>query len=129
MGNSLRDMFDPNSEYNKRLRKKLKDIEREMIENHDCSFCKNAIHPPHFEMGKYGGCDTYCRIMKEYKHYGDTCIFYDFNEFYKEKNMDSVNCVGCDWYDHEYNFCSYLTCDGTNCDEKLPCEKEDENDG
>ena len=93
MGNLLRDIFDPNSEYNKRLRKKLKDIEREMIESHDCCYCKNAIHPPHIEMGKFAGTDTYCRLMKEYKHYGDTCLFYNFNEVFKEKQMENKRLV------------------------------------
>ena len=125
MGNLLRDIFDPNSEYNKQIRERLENIEREMIENHDCCYCKNAIHPPHIEMGKFAGTDTYCRLVKEYKHCGDTCLFYDFNEVYKEKHMENVNCEKCKYYDSEDNVCTWMYCDGSDCYEELPCEKED----
>ena len=83
MSNRIREMFDPNSEYNIRLREHLRTIKLEMIADKDCSYCINSHRVPHIEMGKDGGTDTYCDVFDELKlDYGEgqQCIFWKLRE-------------------------------------------------
>ena len=125
MANRLRDIFDPNSEYNKKLKERIERIIYQLVEDNSCYCCKNAVHPGHFEMGKYSGTDTYCRMTKELKKCSDTCLFYNYNEVFMEKHMEKLECEKCKYWNTEDCYCTWLSCDGLDCDEKLPCESED----
>ena len=43
MGNKLYDIFNPNSEYNKQLIKKVQEIHQSFIDNKECFVCKHCI--------------------------------------------------------------------------------------
>ena len=84
MGNLLRDMFDPNSEYSKRINERIEQIAKERKENHCCEYCIHSEQQPHIEMGRESGTDSYCKIHKELRlEYYNTCIL--FEEKDKEK--------------------------------------------
>lgn len=80
MGNKLRDMFDLNSEYNKNLEQQIEFFKEKMIEDKCCCYCSHASEVPHYEMGKYGGTDTYCEVYNELKlgyAEGQQCLFWE----------------------------------------------------
>ena len=86
MSNKLRDMFDPNSEYNKELKRKAQKMEQQMKNDKDCLFCANAELRPHIEMGREVGNDAYCTIHKELKlgyGVGQECLFWKERECQK----------------------------------------------
>lgn len=35
-----------------------------------------------------------------------------------------MECADCPYYDKEDDYCKYIACDGLDCDEQLPCEKD-----
>ena len=83
MGNLLRDMLDPDSEYNKQLTEQLNKIKMQMIEDKCCTECANAELVPHIEMGYDAGTDPYCKIWNELKlGYGEgqQCLFWKQRE-------------------------------------------------
>lgn len=43
MGNKIRKIFDPNSDYNKAILEKVKQIHQEFISNRECYVCKHVI--------------------------------------------------------------------------------------
>lgn len=79
MSNKLLDIFDPNSEYNKQIDNKIKQFKCKMKEDKHCSYCVNSHEEPHYEMGYYGGTDTYCdiyhKLMLSYPT-GQECLFW-----------------------------------------------------
>lgn len=79
MSNKLRDMFDINSDYNKRVRENLKRIESEMRDEKYCCYCKKSYEKDHWEMGYYGGTDTYCSLTDELREgkNGQQCLFWE----------------------------------------------------
>lgn len=80
MPNLLRDMFDPNSDYNKEQDKMLEEMQQQAKEDKCCRYCTHAELQPHYEHGKYGGTDPFCPIfgelILEYGH-GQQCIFWE----------------------------------------------------
>ena len=43
MKNKLREIFDPNSEYNQKCLERIKEIEKELIADKHCSFCQKQL--------------------------------------------------------------------------------------
>ena len=41
---------------------------------------------------------------------------------------DEINCENCKYYDKEGDYCTWITCDGLDCDEQLPCEVDNDKD-
>lgn len=39
-----------------------------------------------------------------------------------------LECETCEYYNSDDGYCTALTCDTLDCDEPLPCEKEDSDD-
>lgn len=35
-----------------------------------------------------------------------------------------MNCEECEYYDQDEGYCKWLACDGLDCDEKCPGDKE-----
>lgn len=83
MANKLRDIFDPDSEYNKQMAERMKQFECQMKDDKHCSYCANSHEEPHYEMGYYGGTDTYCdiyhKLMLSYPT-GQECLFWKLKE-------------------------------------------------
>ena len=79
MENRLRDILNPDSEYNKQLKEQLHKIQLKMIEDKHCSYCINSHEVPHIEMGKNAGTDTYCDVFNELRlsyPTGQECLFW-----------------------------------------------------
>ena len=83
MGNRFRDIFNPDSDYNKELKEKAEKIKQQLIADKHCSYCANSHEEPHYEMGYYGGTDTYCdvyhKLMLSYPT-GQECLFWKLKE-------------------------------------------------
>ena len=43
----------------------------------------------------------------------------------KEK-IEEIDCANCQYYNKEDDYCSWIACDGLDCDEQLPCEVDNE---
>ena len=40
--------------------------------------------------------------------------------------MNNDNCcIGCEYWNEDECYCTYIACDGLDCDEFLPCEEDD----
>ena len=89
--NRLREIFDPDSEYNKELTHQAKQLEEEAIKDKCCRYCINSINEPYYEHGKYGGTNPFCQIFDklilEYG-YGQQCLFW--NDGTKERVDDKI---------------------------------------
>lgn len=83
MSNKLRDIFDPDSEYNMQMAEQIEQLERQMKEDKHCSYCANSHEVPHIEMCRYTGTDTYCdiyhKLMLSYPT-GQECLFWKLKE-------------------------------------------------
>lgn len=73
--NKLREMFDENSEYNKRIKEKLEQIIEQSYVNKDCCTCQNYIPVPE---DLPGFCTAYPECKMNIKPM-ETCLFYKSN--------------------------------------------------
>ena len=80
MGNLLRDIFDPNSEYNKQQRAFMESLDKKLRDDKCCCYCKNSEQVPHIEMGREAGTDDFCKIHQELMlgyGLGQQCLFWE----------------------------------------------------
>lgn len=80
MGNWFREIFDPDSDYNKKQKEFIEKMNAQMRDDKCCYFCVHSEQQPHIEMGRESGTDDYCTIHKqlilEYGA-GQQCIFWE----------------------------------------------------
>ena len=84
MANRLREIFSER-EFKKgfKQREQLRKIQEQLICDKHCSFCKNSIEQPHYEMGYEAGTDPYCKILNELRsNYptGQQCLFWELDK-------------------------------------------------
>ena len=83
MGNKLRDMLDDNSEYNKRIKARLDQVEKDGRHNGCCLYCVHVEkrYPQFSAPGVYS---CYCKIDGELKSdtfgTGERCLHYKEDE-------------------------------------------------
>jgi len=75
MGNKIYDIFNPNSEYNKQIIKKAKQIHQEFIDNRKCFVCKHCI-----DISDDRNTCHLCEYTKDLLPRELTCLLWEVND-------------------------------------------------
>ena len=85
MGNIIQEIFNPTPEQIKKQEEFIQKLTQDMIDRHDCFYCKHAALKEHWEHGKYSGRDAWCQVdgRDEYEGLIDKkqmCLFWEYSD-------------------------------------------------
>ena len=75
MGNKIYDIFNPNSEYNRQIIEKAKQIHQEFIDNRECFVCKHVI-----DISDDRNTCHLCKYTNDLIPEECTCLLWEYND-------------------------------------------------